>query len=152
MGARRGSWRDLVLNESPGGWPMMDDENDAHAEFCRSIQERTLRDSSMTDKYQIKTGTESPERADATAQEVAPDVWGYADDGEFATRWAVERIDDTTVRVEIHRQQAGLDEVDVVEEQRIGADVATADWALARANDAPTAAIQTAIEYFGGRR
>lgn len=78
----------------------------------------------------IKTGIESDHRADATAVDVNPDVWAFADDGEYATTWAVERVNDTAVRVETHRHEAGLDDVDGgLKTFEVGAEQTTEQWA-----------------------
>lgn len=96
----------------------------------------------------IQTGVETPERAEAAAVSIDPDVWSYAIDGEFATRWAVKRLDETTVQVEIHRHKASLNEVDIIEQRAIDTDEATAQWALACATLDPSMAIEAAIEFF----
>lgn len=100
------------------------------------------------DTTQIETGTESDDRADADAANVSPDVWGYADDGEHATTWAVERVDETTIRVETHRHEAGLDDVDAIEEFRADAGVSTEEHARRIADADPEQAVRLARKHF----
>lgn len=102
----------------------------------------------MRHTSKIQTGVETPKRADTTAVSIDPDVWSYADDGEVATTWAVERLDETTVHVEIHRHEADLNEVDVIEQRTIDAGETTEHWALERANTDPTMAIEATVEFF----
>ena len=110
----------------------------------------------MAQNNAIETGTESDDRADANAVEVSPDVWAFADDGEHATSWAVERVDDTTIRVEYHRHEAGLDDVEtagivaepVVEEFDVHADKTTEEFAQEVADANPEEAVKLAREHF----
>ena len=97
----------------------------------------------------IETGTESDERADATAVDVSPDVWAYADDGEHATTWAVERVRDTSVSFEVHRHEAGTDEVDgPVVSVAVPQEETTEHFAQALADADPELAIELAREYW----
>jgi hypothetical protein len=97
---------------------------------------------------EIAIGTESPTTADPEAVDVTPDVWAYADDGSRATTWAVERVDDTTARVEYHRHEAGLDDVHgPVEMFDIDPDTPTEDFALGLAEADPEEAVKIARRY-----
>lgn len=102
----------------------------------------------MRNTTRIQTGVETPERSDTTADSIDPDVCAYARNGEFATTWAVERLNETTVQVEIHRHQGDVDEIGVFEQRPISADMATADWALARATADPPTAVKAAMAFF----
>ena len=97
----------------------------------------------------IDTGTLLPTHADPEAIDVTPDVWAYADDGNHATTWAVERVDDTTVRVEYHRHEAGLDDAHgPVETFDVDADTPTEDFALGLAEADPEEAVKIARRYW----
>lgn len=103
----------------------------------------------MTPDESIRTGIESDDRADATAQSVDPDVWAFADDGEHATTWAIERVDDTTVRVEIHRHEAGLDDVDGPPLTfNVDADTSTETFARELAESDPEKVVDLARAYW----
>lgn len=94
---------------------------------------------------EIETGTESPDIADPQAVEVNPDVWSYADNGEYAMTWGVERVDETTVRVESHRHEAGLDEMHgPVATFDVDPDTPTGDFALELAEADPEEAVRIA--------
>ena len=97
---------------------------------------------------EIETGIEPDERAHGTAEGVRPDVWAVADDGEYATSWAIERLDDTTVQIEIHRHEADLDEVDGMEQRAIGADEPLHAFARSLADEDPQTAVAAAREFF----
>jgi hypothetical protein len=99
---------------------------------------------------EIETGTEFPtDPAAPRAVDVDPDFFGYADDREHATTWAVERVDDTTVHVEVHRHEAGLDEVDgPVEEFDVDPEKPTRQIAREIAEADPEEAVQLAREFW----
>jgi hypothetical protein len=98
---------------------------------------------------QPTTGTESDERADAEAQDVDPDVWSFADGGEYATTWAVERVDKWTVRAEYHRHEVRLDEVDgPVETFGVERGKTTEQIARELAEADPEEAVQAARDYW----
>lgn len=103
----------------------------------------------MRNTSKIQTGVETPDRVDITLTSISPTVWSYADDGELATWWAVERLDETTVHVEIYRHDGDRTERDGVEQRAIDADETTAHWALACASTDPPTAIKAVIEFFG---
>ena len=75
-------------------------------------------------------------------------MWAFADDGKFATTWAVERLDDTTVAVEVHRHEAGLDDADGVEEFDVDADKTTERFAQELADADPEEAINITRDYW----
>lgn len=98
---------------------------------------------------EIETGIETEARIDAEAVDVEPDVWAYADDGEYATTWAIERAVEDAARVEYHRQQDGVDGVDgPVETLPVHPDQHTDDFAREVAEADPEVAIEAARDYF----
>ena len=104
----------------------------------------------MTDtEPEIETGIEPDEHAHGMADGVQPDDWAFADDGEYATSWAIERLDDTTVQIEIHRREADLDEIDGMEQRAVGADETLHAFARSLADEDPQAAVEAAREFFG---
>lgn len=100
----------------------------------------------------IKTGTEAPDNSDTIAEDVDADVVAFADDGEFATTWAVERVDDETVAVETHRWEAGLGEVDgEVEYRSINDARTTRSFARQIADHRYEDAVEAARTFWEGR-
>lgn len=103
----------------------------------------------MAQNKAIETGIESDDRADAEAVNVDPDVWAYADGSEYAMTWAVERIGETTVRIEYHVHEAGLDDVyGPPSEFPVEADKSTAVFARELAEHDPEEAINISREYW----
>lgn len=100
----------------------------------------------------IETGTEAPEASDTEPEEVDADVVAFADDGEHATTWAVERVDDENVVIETHRFEGGLGEVDgEVERRSINADRTTRAFARQLADHRYEDGVEAARVYWGGR-
>ena len=98
----------------------------------------------MTDATQIKTGTE--QNSDVTTSDA--DIFAYADDGEYATVFEIDRLSDTLVRVNYYRCEAGLSEHDGEETFSIDSDKTTKEWAIECAEANPEESIKVTREYF----
>ncbi|MCW8172578.1 hypothetical protein [Natrialba swarupiae] len=92
---------------------------------------------------EIETGTKTDSDVPTTA-----DVYAYADDGQHATVWAINRIDDQTVDVLTYRCGDGLIEQDgQVEEHHVEPDTTTQQFALEVAETDPEKALRLARAY-----
>ncbi len=76
------------------------------------------------------------------------DIYAYADDGEHATVWAIERQSDTTVRVNYYRCEAGLNELDTTATFDVDEDKTTKEWARECAEADPEEAVNIARDYW----
>jgi len=98
----------------------------------------------MGDAPQIQTGTEyESDVAPATA-----DIFAFADDGEYATVFEIDRLSDTLIRVNYYRCEAGISDHVGEETFSVDADKPTKAWAKECANADPEAAIEAAREHF----
>ena len=98
----------------------------------------------MEQNNAIQTGTEY--ETDVRTPEC--DIYAYADDGEHATVFAIDRVDDTTVHVGYYRCEAGLSEFDCEERFDIDADKTTEQWAEECANADPEMSVKVARDYW----
>jgi len=92
----------------------------------------------------IKTGIE--QESDVTTADA--DVFAYADNGEYATVFEIDRLSDTIVRVVYHRCEAGLSEIDAEETFTVDSDKTTEQWARECAEADPQMAIEAAKDYW----
>ena len=92
----------------------------------------------------IQTGIEY--ESDVTTEDA--DVFAYADDGEHATVFEIDRLSDSLVRVVYHRCEAGLSEIDAEETFSVDADKTTEQWAEECANADPEMAVKVARDYW----
>lgn len=98
----------------------------------------------MAENNAIETGTEYDNDADADA-----DVFAFADDGEYATVWAVDRYADGEAHVKVFRCEAGLIGYDDGEAWTIrDSDKSTEEFARELAEEDPEGAVEAAREYW----
>lgn len=98
----------------------------------------------MTEANEIRTGIEYESDVPTKA-----DVYSFADDGEHATVWAVNRVSDDEVDVLYFRCEAGLIDSDgPIESFEIDPDVSTEEFARELANADPEEAINLARDYW----
>jgi len=93
----------------------------------------------------IETGIEQDNDVSSTNA----DWYAYADDGEHATVWEIDRLSDTLVRVQYYRCEAGLSEHVTEETFTVDPETETQQWAVECAEADPQTAVQAARDYWG---
>jgi len=96
----------------------------------------------------IQTGIE----ADSDVTPASADVFAYADDGEHATVWEVDRLSDSIIRVNYYRCEAGISDHDGEETFSVDSDKTTEEFARELANADPELAIESARNWHNGDR
>lgn len=98
----------------------------------------------MSEANEIQTGIEY----DSDVTPADADVFAFADDGEHATVWEIDRLSDTRVRVNIYRCDSGLAEHVGEECFDIDADKHVDEWATEFAKGDPEEAVNLARQHF----
>lgn len=98
----------------------------------------------MGEADEIQTGVEQ----DSDVTNADADIFAYADDGEHATVWEIDRLSSTIVRVNVYRCEAGLSERESEETFEINPDKTTKEWARECANADPEEAVNLARDYW----
>ena len=98
----------------------------------------------MQDATDIQTGIEQ----ESDVIDADADVFAFADDGEHATVFEIDRLSTTLVRVNYYRCEAGLSEHDCEETFTVDPNKSTEDWALECANANPEATVNAAREFW----